>query len=476
MSKNKNKSKIAQDNVRNDNTIEKTEDISDTKRVGDPAKKYYAPVVEERTENQAETDARASEGAEAETVQEPTAQKEAANEEAAGEAAEEAELEAAAEAEAAPFRSAADEAPSKTEKTPVPDEGDDYSAAEGTDARLLSEFAPKPIDIPNVNLEKEKKKQEKRRKNRVKDAKKVAVRKSKKNKKRSKAQKAVFGIISFILFLILTVSMTGFISVLSVQTATSRYAFTIAVKNMDTPNITIGEIKDNDALGIVKSSRRGALVDIIRDNSNLAITYKDITSALRSSDMEEFLADRMKSAADYLLRGGEYSDLTGSEIADVIKSGSTVVSNLTGRVLTDEDYAAIAEHFDTYGRLDQVSRDALSRTVISEYTPEISKVMSLPVLGGLLLLVLALIILLCIFCRESTYLPMGWSFILSGLAVVAAAILFRPSYNVASEFLESVISSYFGFFTVAVIIIAAVFTVVGALIFLIGNAAADKTD
>lgn len=374
------------------------------------------------------------------------------------------------EAEPAP------EAPSENggEEAADKDGAAGYSAAEGTDAQLLSEFAPKPINIPNIDLEKEKKKQEKRSKKRGKEAKKVAARKNKHGKKRSAGKKFAVAVTGFLLFVLMTGVMSCFISVLSVQTATSDYAFRLAVRNMDVPNISIGGVRNQELLGLNRSPSNAALVDMIRDNSNVPVTYKEISSSIKGSGVERFIAERMKAAADHLLKGKSYSDLTGTEIASVIKDNSTLVQNLTGRVLTGEDYAAIADYFDNYGDLDAVSEKALDSTKLSTYTDVTRHLTSLYILAALLLVCVVLIILMCLVCRESTYLPLGWSFILSGLAVVLAAIFFRPTHTVSTQFLQTVLNSYFNFFTATVIIIAGIFTVVGAFIFLIGNASADK--
>lgn len=357
------------------------------------------------------------------------------------------------------------------------DSGDgDYSAAEGTDAQLLSEFAPKPIKIPNVDLKKEKKKQDKRRKNRGKEAKKVEARKNKGRRRRSTGQKVAIGVAGFLLFLLLSVSMTGFISVLATQTATSEYAFRLSVRNMDVSEIALGGIENPDLLGLDRSSSAAALIDIIRDNSDNVITYQEINSGLRSSGLEAFLAGRMKAASDYLLKGKSYQNLTGNEIADVIRQSSTLVNNLTGRALTAEDYTTIAAYFNEYGSLSDVSQAALDETRLHRYTNITRHLTSLPILGALLLVSIVLIILMCIICRENTYLPLGWSFIVSGIAVVLAAIFFRPSFSVGTAFLQTVLNKYFAFFTTAIIVIAGVFTVVGAFIFLIGNASSDHDE
>ncbi|MCH5188122.1 MAG: hypothetical protein J1F63_06935 [Oscillospiraceae bacterium] len=363
-----------------------------------------------------------------------------------------------------------------TEQSEPAEAGEEYSAAEGTDAQLLSEFAPKPINIPNIDLEKEKKKQEKRKKNRGKEVKKVQARKNKRGKKKTAGQKAVVAIAGFVLFVLMTAALAGFISVLSVQTATSEYAFRLAVRNMDVPEITIGGIQNTEVLGLERSPSNAALIDIIRDNSDVLVTYREINSAIRGSGVERFIADRLKAASDYLLRGKSYNDLTGDEIAAVIRENSTLVQNLTGRVLTAEDYEVISEYFETYGDLGAVSRRALDETRLSRYTDISRHLTSLVILGAMLLICLVLLILICVICRESTYLPLGWSFILSGVMVILAAIFFRPSHTVSTQFLQIVLDSYFSFFTAAVIIIAGIFTVIGAFIFLIGNASADHDD
>lgn len=360
------------------------------------------------------------------------------------------------------------------EKAEEPKSEAEYSAAEGTDASLLSEFAPKPMNIPHVDLEKEKKKQEKRKQNQGKEKKKVEARKNKGKKKRSKGKKIAAGIAAFFIFVALTAAMTGLISILSVHITTGEYAFRAAVKNSDIAEITIGSVRNYERLGMNKCSGESALVDIIKDNSDVSVTYKEIISSVRSSSVNDFLAGEMKAAADYLLSDKPYTAVTGSEIASVIKDNSTLVRNLTGRTLTDEDYTAVSAYFEEYGNMSEISAEALDGTLLKGQSKYVKHLMSLKILGALLLLCILLIILLCVVSRGTAHVPLGWSFILSGIAVILGAVFFRPSYSVSSRFLQTLLNNYFNFFTTAVIIIAGVFAVIGAFIFLIGNASSDS--
>ncbi|MGN1098554.1 MAG: hypothetical protein ACI4SS_06635 [Clostridia bacterium] len=390
------------------------------------------------------------------------------------ETAEAKEESAEAKEEAAEVK--AEEAEVKTEEETAAASEKEYSAAEGTDASLLSDFAPKPMNIPNVDLEKEKKKQEKRKQNRSKEVKKVEARKNRGKKKQSVGRKIAAGVASFLIFIVLTAAMTGFISILSVQTVTSKYAFRMAVRNMDIAEITVGSVSDCERLGMNKCSSKAALVDIIRDNSSVSITYKEIISAIRGSGVEDFLAGEMKAASDHLLLGKDYEAVTGSEIAAVIKDNSTLVRNLTGRILTDEDYTNIAAYFEEYGNMEDISAASIDETWLSQYTQYTKHLMSLKILGAVMLICIMLIVLLCVVGRGSAHVPLGWSFILSGIAVILTSIFFRPSYAVNTRFLQTVLDSYFNFFTTAVIVIAGIFTVIGAFIFLIGNASSDSED
>ncbi len=420
----------------------------------------------------ASDEARENAAAERETVDEPTMEVKLPETPEAENRTEEAPEESAAEEtveESAAEKPAGEEAPASN---------GEYAAAEGTDANLLSEFAPKPMNIPNVDLEKEKKRQARRDKNRGREKKKVEARKNrgKKKKRLSTGQKVAAGIASFLIFIIMIGTMAGFISVLSVQLATSRYAISMAVSNMDVAEIPI-ETPNYPALsetfGMTVSSSRAALVDLIRDNSQVAVTYDEILKGLKSSDMESFLSRQLRSAKDYLLLDKPYTPVTGADIAAVVKNGATLVRNLTGIVLTEADYNNIAAYFDASGKLDGLSLRALSQTELRKYVPYTKRLLSLQVLGGLLLINILFIVLLCLLGRGSAHIPIGWSFILSGIAVVVGGILLRPSYAVASGFLQTVLNNYFTFFTATVVITAAAFTVVGAIVFLIGNAATD---
>ncbi len=362
------------------------------------------------------------------------------------------------------------------DKTVQPAEAGEYSAAEGTDASLLSEFAPKPMNIPNVNLEKEKKKQEKRKQNHSKEIKKVESRKNRGKKKMSAGRRFAAAFASFLLFIVLTGFMTGFIGVFSTQIATSDYAFRLSVKNMDIAEITIGSIDDYERLGMRECSKKAALVDIFRDNSDVVVTYKEIISSIKSSSVENFIAGEMKEASDHLLLGREYTPVTGNDISMVIKENATLVRNLTGRVLTDEDYANIASYFEEYGHLEDVSLEAVDSTALSKYTQYTRRLMSVKILAALLLMCIFLIVLICVVGRGYAHIPLGWSFILSGVFVVVAGILFRPSFAVNTAFLSTVLKTYFNFFSTTVIVIASIFTVIGAFIFLVGNASAEHDD
>lgn len=376
--------------------------------------------------------------------------------------------------------SAEEESAVPEEPVQAPVEETEYSAAEGTDASLLSEFAPKPMNIPNVNLEREKKRQEKREKKRDQEKKKVEARKNRHKKaKRSTGQKIAAGIACFMLFLLMSVTMTAFITSLSIQAATSKYAFRIAVDNMDVAEIAIGSPDYRmlmDTFEMEESSGRAALVDMIRDNSNVLVTYGEIVSGIEGSSVESFLETQLKSAVDHLLLDKPYTPMTGEDIANVVKNSATLVRNLTGKILTEDDYINIAAYFENSGKLEDVSLRAVESTKLRKYTQYTRNLLSLPILGALLLLNILFIVLLIVLGRSSAHIPIGWAFIVSGIAVIVGGILFRPSHTVASAFLQTVLNRYCSFFTMTVTITAGVFAVVGALIFLIGNAANDRDE
>ena len=123
-----------------------------------------------------------------------------------------------------------------------------------------------------------------------------------------------------------------------------------------------------------------------------------------------------------------------------------------------------------------MSVQALDGTELRKYTRYTKVILSLNVLGALILINIALLILLMVLGRSSSHIPIGWAFIVGGLAVVVGAVLFRPSHAVASGFLQTVLNGYFSFFTGTVIVIAGIFAVIGAFIFLLGNAATDKNE
>ena len=449
-----------------------------------------APVAENTDENITET---AVEPAEAEGPETPAVPETEPTEEApaADEAAEEvkeikeaekAEAPEADESEEPAAEEAAEETAEETEA-----EEQEYTAAEGTDASLLSEFAPKPINIPNVDLEKEKRRQERRSKNRSKERKKVEARKNKSKKKRiSTGQKVAMGFASFILFLVMTVTMTGFIAAFSVRVTTSSYAIHMAVNNMDTAEIPISRnsngvtyLPDYEALGVKASSGRAALVDMIRDNSSetAVVTYAEILSGIRNSGMNDLIEKNLRAAADHLLLDKPYSPMTGTDIANVIRNSSSTIRSFTGRELNDTDYARIESYFDG-DKMADLSQASLDSTKLRRYTGYTKHLLSLQILAAIMLINIMLIVLLMVLGHHngSGHIPVGWSFIISGLAVIAGAILLRPSYTVTAPFLQTVINNYFGFFTTAVVVIAGIFTVIGALIFLVGNAASDRDE
>ena len=197
--------------------------------------------------------------------------------------------------------------------------------------------------------------------------------------------------------------------------------------NMDVAEIAIGGDVDYERLGMKESSRRAALVDMLRDNGldGVTVTYSEIKSGIHSSGMEKFLSTGLKSASDYLLLDKPYVPVTGSDIAGVIREGATLVRNLTGRELSDEDYTEIVAYFDEGDKLDDVSLQALSSVKLREYTPYTKNLLSLNILGALLLINIMLIVVLVILGRAggSAHVPIGWGFIISGIAVILGGLL-----------------------------------------------------
>ena len=211
---------------------------------------------------------------------------------------------------------------------------------EEVEKEIMEEFAPKPIDIPNYNKEKEQLK-------RAKVKKKQKVKNSKKNKKRRKIIRKIVTVVSAVLlFLLLVVLGTATVASLTIRVNTTEFALEDAIRNSRPESYIIGNIGEElrEELILAESSERAGLADIIKDNSKSTVktTYAEIEKEVRTSTYPAFLAGITSRVINYYLYGGEYVPVTQKEITNVIYKNSSKIDFLTGRKLFENNCNTIA--------------------------------------------------------------------------------------------------------------------------------------
>ncbi len=343
---------------------------------------------------------------------------------------------------------------------------------EEVEKEIMEEFAPKPIDIPNYDKEKEQRK-------RAKVKQKQKVKNSKKNKKRRKIIKKIVSIVSAVLlFILLVVLGTATVTSLTIRVNTTEFALESAIMDSRPESYIIGSIDEElrEDLILDESSERAGLADIIKDNSKSTVktTYAEIEKEVRSSTYPSFVAGIASRVINYYLYGSEYIPVSQKEISDVIYKNSSKIDFLTGRKLFENNCNTIARSVVKSKTVKELSRESLDKQKSAKITGVTSAVLSLPILIGMVLALILMIILVMIVCSGYSHKIIGFAIMVSGALSGAAGFIYKPMFTTSSEFIKCVVDAIVQSFNKNALIYGIVVFVIGLLIVLIGSAIADR--
>lgn len=343
---------------------------------------------------------------------------------------------------------------------------------EEVEKEIMEEFAPKPIDIPNYNKEKEQLK-------RAKVKKKQKVKNSKKNKKRRKIIRKIFTVVSAVLlFLLLVVLGTATVASLTIRVNTTEFALEDAIRNSRPESYIIGNIGEElrEELILAESSERAGLADIIKDNSKSTVktTYAEIEKEVRTSTYPAFLAGITSRVINYYLYGGEYVPVTQKEITNAIYKNSSKIDFLTGRKLFENNCNTIAKSIMKSEVVKGLSKESLDKQKSAEITGITSAILSFPILIGMVLALILMIVFVIIVCSGYAHKIIGFAIMVSGALSGVAGFIYRPLFNTSSAFIKCVVDAITGYFNKNALIYGAVVFVIGLLVVLIGSAIADR--
>lgn len=335
---------------------------------------------------------------------------------------------------------------------------------------FISDFAPEPIVIPNYNAEKEHKK---RRKEKARDQKKLSQRRK---KTRRVVRKILFAARCILMFALLFAVMTATLTSLLVRVNTSEYAVENSIKNNNPETFVIGKIDDPTALNIKKSSSRAAITDILRDNARGTITYADIKQAVSKSSYDEFIAKQAHGVIAYLLYGEAYGGVRGKDVAKVMRDNISYIKLVTEIELGESACDEFGAYVDKSSALDEIKPAALSKTKAAQYTQTTTVAFSLMVLVCLAVAMMLLILVTAAACSGKAHTVIGWSGMLSGLAVGIGGFMFKPSFAAKSLFVRDVFNALLRSFHRTAVFYGAVMFGISLLILLIGHAMSDSDE
>ncbi len=345
---------------------------------------------------------------------------------------------------------------------------------EAVEREIMEEFAPKPIEIPNYDKEKEQKKREKAKQ-------KKKGKKSKKAKKRKKMVKKILNVIMMSLLALLLVVITIVtVAALIVRLNTSEYAVENAINDSRPEMFTIGNLSADlrGNLILVESSPEAGLADIIRDNTKGTVrtTYSTIEAEVKKSTYPEFVASVASEVIGYYLYGNEYSPLTRKEISDVVAQNSSKIDFLTGRKLYRQQCDDIATSVLKSKAVQELSAESLNNQPTVKITTIASAILSLPMLIGMVVALLLLIILVIILCGGYSHKIIGAAFIIAGALSGTAGFLYKPMFNVSSKFINCVIDAIVQSFNKNSLICGVCVLALGVLVIFIGSAFTDREE
>ena len=335
---------------------------------------------------------------------------------------------------------------------------------------LVAEFAPAPISIPKYNKEREHKKAVKAgEKNRK------STREKNKKRKQRKLLRKIVAVARAICLTVLFVSvLTMSLYTAVVKMNTTKYSVETAIRENKPETFTVGKIKAPEKINLKPSSPSAALADVIRDNSDISITYEDISRGVKRSNISSFLAKISCGIIEHCLYGKEYKEVTKEELKELIYSESNNIYSLTGRHVGESASEEIAAYVMESPEFKELSAENIKRQATKNDTKFTSVVFSTPVLIAMVVIAIILIILILLTCKGYAHSIIGWSTVVCGMAVGIAGYFTSSLIDIRSEFFSDVANALVERFNQSSVIWGAVTAGLGIVVILIGRALREE--
>ena len=342
------------------------------------------------------------------------------------------------------------------------------------DSDIVSEFAPTPIKIPKYDREKEQKRAEKENEKNMK-------RNAKKNReRREKAYKILFVIRTILIFVLLVSVASTMLYSLLVKMNTTQYAMETAIRNGNPGKFIVGAMpeKAKSKLRLEKSAPNASLIDVLRDNkvSDMPVTYADIEGEILKSSYPRFLARVSNDVVGYFLFGDSYNGVTEKDVAKLIGENAGLIRAVTGRSLGEtaaNDFAGEIKKSRAFKELSAESVQAQAEDYDTQTTAFLfSTLLLICLVAGVILL----IILTLVACKGFAYKMIGWSAILSGVAVAVAGYFTTSLFDARSFFVKSVIDVLVKSFNKSALIWGGIVIVAGIIVMMVGKAMNESYD
>lgn len=335
---------------------------------------------------------------------------------------------------------------------------------------IISDFAPEPIKIPNYNIEKEKAKHDK-------NANRDKKRNSLKSKKRRRIIKKILTAVNSVVFFVLLLAVvTATIGCVVVKVNTSEYSIEKAIRDNSPETFVVGRIKNVKMLNMKQSAKNATITDILRDNAMGKITYADIVREVKKSSYPEFVAKNAHGVISFLLYGNVYEGVTGKAVEKAMLDNASHIKLVTGMELGESACAEFGEYVKTSSAFDDIKPQNLAKHPLAQYTKYTSVIFSLMVLVCLVVALMVLMVLTVISCGKYSTAILGWPFIISGVATVAAGFFTKIEFNTSSAFIKCVLDALTNQLTTSMFLFGAIALIVGVLIILIGQVMAANDD
>lgn len=242
-------------------------------------------------------------------------------------------------------------------------------------------------------------------------------------------------LISSILFILITISSVVLIGIYSTNRFISEDSLKTTVEKIDVASVILNEqmvtnIQNND-------TGHQILEEVYEIASHFNVSKEEVNYVINSNVIKDFASLYMSKFANYLTTGEE-SNITGEDIAKVVKDNIDTVANEAGAKLDDNSKNAIISVVDTYSH--DIAVLIPAPKVITDGAPEeaisvIQKVFSSDT-KIILFSVLGISIFLLVLVQFKKYRFMKWgslAFMLSGVIICVFSLALIPTLSMALD-------------------------------------------